>query len=50
LQNKNMTVMEATELTIFRSKFETNWNFWNRFRLVNAVVSVTIMLFVLSQL
>jgi uncharacterized membrane protein len=50
LQNKNMMVMEGTELTIFRSKFETNWNFWNRFRLVNAVVSVTIMLFVLSQL
>jgi uncharacterized membrane protein len=50
LQNMDLMKLEESELAIFRLKFETKWNLWNRFRVLNAIVSVTIMLFLLFQL
>jgi len=50
LQNLDIMILEESELALFRSRFETNWNRWNRFRTFNAIASVIIMLFLLSQL
>ena len=50
LQNMNLMTLETTELAIFRLKFHTQWNRWNRFRTFNAIVSVSMLLFLLSQL
>ena len=50
LQNLDLMALELTELAIFRSKFEINWNRWNRFRVFNSIVSVTILLYLLSKL
>ncbi len=50
LQNMDLMKLEESELAIFRLNFETKWNLWNRFRVLNAIVSVTIMLFLLFQL
>ena len=49
LQNMNLMTLKESELAIFRLKFDTQWNRWNRFRAFNAIVSVSIMLFLLSQ-
>ena len=50
LQNMDLMTSEASELATFRLNFETQWNRWNRFRVFNAIVSVMIMIFLLSQL
>jgi len=50
LQNMNLFTIEESELAIFRLKFDTLWNRWNIFRSFNAIISVSIMLYLLSQL
>ena len=50
LQNMDLMKMEESELAVFRSKFETKWNFWNRFRLLNSILSVKALLFLLFLL
>ena len=50
LQNMNLMTLKESELAMFRLKFDTQWNRWNRFRTFNAIVSVSIMLFLISQL
>ena len=50
LQNMNLFTLEESELAMFRLKFDTQWNRWNRFRSFNAIISVSIMLYLLSQL
>ena len=50
LQNMNLFTLEESELAMFRLKFDTKWNRWNRFRSFNAIISVSIMLYLLSQL
>lgn len=47
LQNMDLMKMEESELAVFRSKFETKWNFWNRFRVLNSILSVKALLFLL---
>ena len=50
LQNMDLMKMEESELAVFRSKFETKWNFWNRFRVLNSILSVKALLFLLFLL
>ena len=50
LQNMNLFTLEESELAMFRLKFDKQWNRWNRFRCFNAIISVSIMLYLLSQL
>ena len=50
LQNMNLMTLKESELAMYRLKFDTQWNRWNRFRTFNAIVSVSIMLFLISQL
>lgn len=38
LQNMDLMKMEESELAVFRSKFQTKWNFWNRFRVLNSIL------------
>ena len=47
LQNMDLMKMEESELAVFRSKFETKWNFWNRFRVLNSILPVKALLFLL---
>jgi uncharacterized membrane protein len=50
LQNMNLFTLEESELAMFRLKFDKQWNRWNRFRCFNAIISVSIMLYLLYQL
>lgn len=47
LQNMDLMKMEESELAVFRSKFETKWNFWNRFRVLNSILPVKALLFLI---
>ena len=38
LQNMDLMKMEESELAVFQSKFQTKWNFWNRFRVLNSIL------------
>ena len=50
LQNMNLFTLEESELAMFLLKFDKQWNRGNRFRSFNAIISVSIMLYLLSQL
>ena len=47
LQDLNIDAMDESEAASARADFETPWNRWNRFRTVNAVVSVSLLLLLL---
>lgn len=49
LQSLDIEKLNETESTLFRSNFEASWNRWNRFRTVNAIVTVSIFLLVLLR-
>ena len=50
LQNLQIHSLDESELALFRTKFELPWNRWNRFRTINAVLSVSMLLILLVQL
>ena len=50
LQSLDIETLKETEVALFRSDFETPWNRWNRFRTVNAIVTVSIFLLVLLRM
>jgi len=47
LQNLDVEELEDDEAKSSRVEFETPWNRWNRIRTVNAIIAVTLLLFVL---
>ena len=47
LQTYEIDAMDESEAASARADFETPWNRWNRFRTVNAVVSVSLLLLLL---
>ena len=47
LQTYEIDAMDESEAANARADFETPWNRWNRFRTVNAVVSVSLLLLLL---
>lgn len=47
LQNLDVEELEDDQAKSSRVKFETPWNRWNRIRTVNAIIAVTLLLFVL---
>ena len=47
LQTYEIDAMNETEAASARADFESPWNRWNRFRTVNAVVSVSLLLLLL---
>ena len=47
LQTYEIDAMNETEAASSRADFESPWNRWNRFRTVNAVVSVSLFLLLL---
>ena len=47
LQTYGIGAMNESEAASARADFETPWNRWNRFRTVNAVVSVSLLLLLL---
>ena len=47
LQTYDIGAMDESEAASARADFETPWNRWNRFRTVNAVVSVSLLLLLL---
>ena len=50
LQSLDIETLKETEVALFRSDFEAPWNRWNRFRTVNAIVTVSIFLLVLFRI
>jgi len=50
LHHIDLMTSEESEIATFRLHFETKWNRWNRIRTFNAIVSVTILLFLLTHL
>ena len=50
LQNLDIMDLNDSELAIFRVEFETPWNRWNRVRTLNAIATVSILIFLLFQL
>jgi len=50
LNNLQIHSLDESELALFRTKFELPWNRWNRFRTINAVLSVSMLLILLVQL
>ena len=50
LHHMDLMTSEESEIAPFRLHFETKWNRWNRIRTFNAIVSVTILLFLLTKL
>ena len=50
VQEMDIMTSEESEIATFRLHFETQWNRWNRIRTFNAIVSVTILLFLLTKL
>ena len=47
LQNLDVEELEDDQAKSSRVEFETPWNRWNRIRTVNAIIAVTLLLFVL---
>jgi uncharacterized membrane protein len=47
LQNLDVEELEDNQAKSSRTEFETPWNRWNRIRTVNAIIAVTLLLFVL---
>jgi uncharacterized membrane protein len=47
LQNLDVEELEDNQAKSSRVEFETPWNRWNRIRTVNAIIAVTLLLFVL---
>tara|TARA_A200000159_G_scaffold163254_1_gene189008 strand:- start:935 stop:1432 length:498 start_codon:yes stop_codon:yes gene_type:complete len=47
LQTYEIDAMDESEAASARSDFETPWNRWNRFRTVNAILSVSMLLLLL---
>ena len=50
LQSLDIETLKETEVALFRSDFEAPWNRWNKFRTVNAIVTVSIFLLVLFRI
>jgi uncharacterized membrane protein len=50
LQNLEIETLEESEAALCRIDFETPWNRWNRIRTVNAIIVVSMLLFVLIGL
>ena len=50
LQSLDIETLKETEAALFRSDFEAPWNRWNKFRTVNAIVTVSIFLLVLLRM
>lgn len=49
LQALDLSKADESEASSVRSAFEPPWNRWNQFRTLNAVVSVSVLLFLLFQ-
>ena len=49
LQALDINATDLEELTIFRKEFEQSWNRWNKFRTINAFLSVLIWLVILTE-
>ena len=47
LQNLDVEELEDNQAKSSRTEFEMPWNRWNRIRTVNAIIAVTLLLFVL---
>ena len=47
IQNLDIVKLDEAELAIFRTNFETSWNFWNRFRTLNVIGVIIVFLFIL---
>ena len=47
LQNLDVEELEDNQAKSSRTEFETPWNRWNRIRTANAIIAVTLLLFVL---
>ena len=50
LQNLEIETLEESEVALCRIDFETPWNRWNRIRTVNAIIVVSMLLFILIGL
>ena len=50
LQNVDIEAFEEHEAVLFRTNFETQWNRWNRIRTGNAILAVTMLLFLLLNI
>ena len=46
LQNLEIETLEESEVALCRIDFETPWNRWNRIRTVNAIIVVSMLLFI----
>ena len=49
LQELDILSLSESELETSRREFESPWNRWNRFRTVNGIVAVSILLLLLFQ-
>ena len=47
IQNLDIIKLDETELALFRTNFETPWNFWNRVRTLNVIGVIIVFLLIL---
>ena len=50
LQNVDIEAFDEHETVLFRTNFETQWNRWNRIRTANAILTVSMLLFLLLNI